>query len=172
MADNVKFENYSVKVKDALNDACIQYLYEAATEVRSQTVRNTRTFHKGDGYDVRGSWKGQVDEKDLVAKVGSELEASYWEELGTGSHALNEDGRKGWWVYIKGGSGYKGQTNTYDTQEEAEKMARFIRATHNVEAYATNGMEPNRPLHRAFESKKAWLQRRAAELLGEEMGND
>lgn len=172
MSSKVEFENYSVKVKDALNDACIQYLHEAAAEIRSKTVRNTRTFHKGDGYDVRGSWKEQVDEKDLVAKVGSELEASYWEELGTGTHALNKDGRKGWWVYIKGGSGYKGRTNTYDTQEEAEKMARYIRATHNLEAYATNGMEPNRPLHRAFESRKAWLQRRAAELLGEEMGND
>lgn len=172
MSDNVKFEDFSVKCMDALHDACIQYLYEAAAELRAKTVRNTRTFRKGDGYDVRGSWKEQVDEKDLIARVGSELEASFWEEFGTGSHALNKDGRKGWWVYIKGGSGYKGSTKQYETQEEAEKMARFISAEHNVEAVATNGMEPNRPLHRAFESKKAWLQRRAAELLGEEMGND
>lgn len=172
MSDNVKFEDYSVKVKDALHDACIQYLYEAAAEIRAKTVRNTRTFHKGDGYDVRGSWTFDVDEKEHVATVGSPLEASYWEELGTGTHALNKDGRKGWWVYIQGGSGYKGSTNRYETREEAEKMARFISKEHNVVAIATNGMEPNRPLHRAFESRKAWLQRRAAELLGEEMGND
>lgn len=169
MSNNVKFENYSVKVKDALNDACIAYLHEAAGEIEAQTKRNSRPQKYG-RYDVRGSWKRKVDEKELTAQVGSELEASYWEELGTGAYAINKDGRKGWWVYVEGNDTPRPYQKYY-TEAEAKSIAASMRAK-GLDAHATNGTEANRPLHRAFESKKAWLQRRAGEVLGEELGND
>lgn len=164
----VKFTDNSVAVKDALEEACLAYLYEVAGELTSRTVRNSRPVRDGEP-DVRRSWKYTVDEDKLEATVGSPLEASYWEELGTGEHALNKDGRKGWWVYIKGGSGYNGRTNTYSSREEAEAAAAYISAKHNVTAIATNGTEANRPLFRAFTELKAATIRKAETVLGARM---
>lgn len=79
---------------------------------------------------------------------------------------MHGDGRKGWWVYIDGGSGYTGSTKKYDSREEAEAVAAFISAKHNVHAVATNGRKPNRPLHRAFTAKKSRLIRRLEQVIG------
>lgn len=165
---SVKLENNIVELKDALEAAAIAYLYEAGETLEGTTKRNSRPFKRG-RYDVKNSWKRVVDEDKKVCTVGSSLEAAFWEELGTGEHALNKDGRKGWWVYIEGGSNHKGKTKSYDTKEEAEAAAEFLRKVKKLDAHATDGMEPNRPLHRAFQRRKAWLRRRAAELLGEHL---
>lgn len=165
---SVKIELNTVEVKGALEDALIGALYEAAEELESATKRNTRPPKKG-GHKVKDSWKHTVDENKKIATVGSQLEASYWEELGTGSHALNKDGRKGWWVYIEGGSGYTGKTNSYDTREEAEAAAEYIRKVHKLDAHATDGMEPNRPLFRAFEANRQWVKDLIAQKLEESM---
>ncbi len=78
---SVQFKNNSVAVKDALNDACIAFLYEAAGELEAETKRNSRPIKYG-RHDVRGNWKYTVDEAKGEARVGNPLEASYWEELG------------------------------------------------------------------------------------------
>lgn len=163
---SVRLENNIVEVKQALEDAAIAYLYEAVKTLEGTTKRGTRPVKYG-RHDVKGSWKSVVDEDKKIGTVGSPLEAAFWEELGTGEHAFNNDGRKGWWVFIEGGSNYKYKTKSYDTKEEAEAAAEFLRKVKKLDAHATNGIEPNRPLHRAFQRRKAWLQRRAAELLGE-----
>ena len=70
---------------------------------------------------------------------------------------MHGDGRKGWWVYVEGqesGSGGK----SYATKEEAEDAAKFLRKVKKLNAYATNGIEPNEPLRRAFESAKPVVQ--------------
>ena len=77
----------------------------------------------------------------------------------TGEHALHGDGRKGWWVYIEGGSGYEGKTKTYSSQAEAESAAEFIRKVHGLPAHATNGIDPNRPLQRAFTEGRSVVER-------------
>ena len=162
---NVEFHDYRVKVKGALEDACISYLYEAAGELEAQTARNSSNEKYGLN-TAQNLWKHAVDESAKVATVGSPHEAAFWEEFGTGEYALNGDGRKGWWVYIEGGSGYNGPTNKYNSREEAEAAAAFISAKHNVRAVATNGREPNRPLHRAFTSLKSKLKRMAEQVIG------
>jgi hypothetical protein len=160
---SVEFKDNSMAVKKELNDACIAFLYEAAGELEAQTKRNSRPVKYG-RYDVRGNWKYTVDEKEQEAKVGNPLEASYWEELGTGEHALNKDGRKGWWVYVEGNDTPRGKQKYY-TEKEARETAAFLRSK-GLDAHATNGTEPNRPLYRAFTSLRAALIRRAEEVLG------
>lgn len=164
---NVEFQDFSVQARGALEDACIAYLYEAAGELEAETVRNTRQGKKYRGKLATSLWKHTVDEGDKVATVGSPDEAAYWEELGTGEYALNNDGRKGWWVYVEGNDSPRANQKRY-TKEEAIQTAAYLRSQ-GLDAHATNGSEPNRPLHKAFVSKKAALIRRAEQVLGEGM---
>ena len=93
---DVKFEDYRVKVKEAMKDAAIAFLHEASGELVSQTVRNTAV---GQG-QLKGSWDYRVDEGNLESQIGSPLENAIWEEFGTGEYALYGNGRKGGWYYV------------------------------------------------------------------------
>lgn len=162
---NVEFHDFSVQVTEAMNDAVLAFLHEAAGEVEAQTKRNSTPGEKYRGRDAQALWSHNVDERNQEATVGSPYEAAYWEELGTGEHALNKDGRKGWWVYVEGNDTPRANQKKY-TREEAEGIAASMRAD-GLDAHATNGRKPNRPLFRAFNAKKGALERRAAEILKE-----
>ena len=94
----VEFRDYSMKVRAQMKDAAKRFLIEAAHEVTSQTIRTTPMKKT----QLRDSWSNSVDESAMTAQIGSPLEESFWNEFGTGSHAIHGDGRKGWWVYIEG----------------------------------------------------------------------
>ena len=161
---SVELHDFTIKVTEAIEDALIAGLHEAAGELEARTVRNSRQSHTYGDIRATALWDHKVDEGKLEGYVGSPHEAGYWEEFGTGEHALNKNGRKGWWVYVEGqdsGSGGK----SYHTREEAEEAAEFLRKVKKLEAYATNGIDPNRPLHRAFESGKKAVQAIFAEKL-------
>lgn len=91
----VKFTDNSAKVKGALNDAIVAYLYEAGGELEAQVKRNSKV---GSG-QLKNSWTHKVDETKGICTVGSPLENAIWEEFGTGEFALHGDGRKGGWIY-------------------------------------------------------------------------
>jgi len=92
---SVQFEDFSIKVKDALESTALQFLEEAASEVESQAKRNSRV----DTGQLKGSWKHIVDVDKHEATIGSPLQNAIWEEFGTGEYAVNKDGRKGGWYY-------------------------------------------------------------------------
>lgn len=92
---SVELTDNSIKVKAALNDAAVKFLYEAAHTIQSQTKQNTAV----DTGQLKGSWDFAVDESKGEAVIGSPLENAIWEEFGTGEYALNGDGRKGGWFY-------------------------------------------------------------------------
>lgn len=163
MAD-VEFQDFSIQVGEALDNAVVSYLYEAAGELETQTRRNTRQGKKYRGKQATALWKYTVDEQAKSATVGSTDEAAYWEEFGTGEYALHGDGRKGWWVYVEGNDSPKGNQQYY-TKSEAMLTAAYLRSQ-GLDAHATNGIEPNRPLHRAFTSLKNALIRRAEQVIG------
>lgn len=94
MAD-VEFTDNSIKVKSAMTEAMISWLYEAAYAIESQVKQNTAV----DTGQTKGSWDFSVDESKGEAVVGSPLENAIWEEFGTGEYALNGNGRKGGWFY-------------------------------------------------------------------------
>lgn len=161
---NVEFQDYSLRVGEALDDAVIRYLYEAAGELETQTSRNSRQGKEYRGIQAKNLWKYTVDEQAKAATVGSQHEAAYWEEFGTGEYALNRDGRKGWWVYVEGNDSPRGNQQYY-TKNEAMQTAAYLRSK-GLDAHATNGIEPNRPLHRAFTSLKSTLVRMAEQVIG------
>lgn len=92
---SVQFTDNSAKVKAALNEAAIAYLYEAGGEIEAQVKRNTRV----DSGQLKNSWTYKVDEAKGECIIGSPLENAIWEEFGTGEYALHGDGRKGGWHY-------------------------------------------------------------------------
>lgn len=92
---SVQFDDFSMQVKAALEEAAVQFLYEAADELASQTARNSPV----DTGQLKNSWQYKVDENKLEATIGSPLENAIWNEYGTGEYALEGNGRKGGWSY-------------------------------------------------------------------------
>lgn len=163
---SVEFHDNTIQVQEALENAVNQWLEEAVSELEAQTKRNTRTAKYGN-YDVKGSWDHVVDEGKKEARVGSPLEAAFWEELGTGEYALNHDGRKGWWVYVEGSSSHPSR-QPVRTQQEAEQTAAYLRSK-GLDAHATNGTEANRPLFKAYTANKAKIIRRFEQIMKERL---
>ena len=92
---SVQFDDFSMQVKAALEEAAVQFLHEAAGELVSQTARNSPV----DTGQLKNSWQYKVDENKLEATIGSPLENAIWNEYGTGEYALEGNGRKGGWSY-------------------------------------------------------------------------
>lgn len=132
---SVQFQDFSIQVKDALDDKALQFLEEAASEVESAARRNSRV----DFGHLKGSWAHLTDDSSYEATIGSPLQNAIWEEFGTGEYAAAGDGRKGGWSY----------------QDDAGDW------------HHTRGKSPNRTLHRAFDSTKAAIIRRAQEIFKE-----
>lgn len=167
---NVKFDDYRVEVKAALNEATVAWLYEISEEVKSQAQRDCQMAKEGEdiGIQLKGSYAADVNEEAGEAKIGTPLEAGYWEEYGTGEYAAHGDGRKGWWVYVKGHQGDGG--NTYQTKEEAQRVAAFLRSR-GLDAYHTNGRKPNYTLEKAFKVTLPKAMNALAEKLKGTMGS-
>jgi hypothetical protein len=154
---SVELIDFSIQVTEELEEAVIAALYEAAGELQASAVRNSRQGHKYGDVEARALWEYKVDEDKLSAAVGSPHEAGYWEEFGTGEFAQHGDGRKGWWVYVEGQDSGKGG-KSYSTKEEADRTVAYLRSQ-GLEAYSTNGIEPNKPLQRAFQSGRPVVER-------------
>lgn len=149
MAD-VKFHDFSIAVKAAIDEETLAWLYTWGSETASQAARNC-AMDDTEGKKLKGSYKSVVDEGKGKATIGSPMEAAFWEEWGTGTYAAHGDGRKGWWVFVKGQSS-KGGGKSYATKEEAEQAAEFLRKVKHLDAYVTNGRRPNYTLEKAFTS--------------------
>lgn len=153
MAVEVKLIDNSIAVKAALNEVSRAWLYTWSNEIASQAKRNCQ-MDDNIGVQLRGSYSTVVDAGAGKAVIGSPLEAAYWEEYGTGSHADTranggKKGREGWWVYVKGQGPSAKESTHYQTRAEAEAVAASMRSD-GFDAYATNGRDPNYTLERAF----------------------
>lgn len=151
----VKFEDYSIKVKAAINDASIAWLYETASDIASE-AKQTASGGDDTMNQVRRSYSPKVNEAKGEAQVGSELEGALWEEFGTGEYADTsknggKKGREGWWVYIKGQES-KGGGKIHRTKEDAEEAANYLRTEKHLNAYVTKGRRPNYTLENAFDA--------------------
>lgn len=73
----------------------------------------------------------------IIAEIGSDLPNAIYEEFGTGEYALQGNGRKGGWFYSKG-----------------------------KRCYFTLGKKPNRPIYKAYISKKDKLVKRLEDAMG------
>lgn len=146
---NVVFEDYSIQVEEALNAGVIKGLIEAAAEIKTQAVRNSR---KDKGH-LRGSWEVHIDEDNQEAIIGSPLENAVWEEFGTGEYALKEKSAPGYWVYVKGSGAKNDHKNKRYSLAEAKWIVKKMRED-GLDAYYTNGKKPTRALANAFIKKR------------------
>ena len=161
---SVEFHDFSVQVKEALDAAAVQFLEEAASELKSQAQRKT-DVGKVNGGKTKGDWKHVVDESKLEATVGNTNENAIWEEFGTGEHALEGKGRKGGW-YIAIGEG-KGQIS----QKVVDAYNMRVAYGKDGMKYAyTTGKKPKRMLHKSFTENKAKIIRRAEQIFKGRMG--
>ncbi len=126
---SISFTDNSSRVETEIEDAVKAYLYEMGGELQSRIQRNSRV----DTGQTKGSYSYKVimDSKVGTCYVGSNYENAIYEEYGTGQYALNGDGRKGSWKYVKDGKGY-----------------------------TTTGKKPNQPMQRAFDSLSDKLESR------------
>ena len=160
---SVKFIDNSIKVKSALNDACIAYLYEATHELASQTKDNMPTGSWNS--EIKNEWQVKVDVNKLEGVVGNPLESSLWVEFGTGEHAINHDGHKGYWVYVPGDSTHSAAYNGKSyTLEEAKRTVAWLKER-GVEARYTKGQRAKRPFFKAYKYLKPSLIKRAETVL-------
>lgn len=151
MAD-VKFQDFSIDVKAAIDEETIAWLYTWGSETASQAARNC-TMDDTEGKKLKGSYRSVVDESKGKATIGTPMEAGLWEEWGTGTYAAHGDGRKDWWVYVKDQPPRETESTHYQTEAEAQAVAASMRAQ-GFDAYATNGRRPNYTLEKAFKSVK------------------
>lgn len=93
---SVKFHDYTIQVKGAIDDRINAVLEECAGELESQAKRNSRV----DTGKTKNSFQHKVVDSEHTAYIGSNYENAIWEEFGTGEHALEGNGRKGGWFYV------------------------------------------------------------------------
>lgn len=163
---SVQFKDNSIQVKGALEDAVLQFLEESASEIQSAAQRNSDFAPRS----LKGGWNHVVDKSKHEATVGHPKELAIWMEFGTGEYALNKDGRKGYWVYVKGNNNMR-EKNPGEvlTLEEAKRRMAYLRDK-GLDAHITNGHKPMRMLHQAYEKNKAKIIRRAEQILKGKMG--
>lgn len=134
---SIKFNDYSVEVKNAMAKLAYRAVEESIGEVETQVKRNTKRVTS----QLYNSWTHNVKTTgvETTGTVGSPLERSIWYELGTGQYALNGNGRKGGWLY-----------------EDEKGHSHF-----------TLGSRPKRPLHKAYSSQKNKLIRLMQDIFKE-----
>lgn len=150
----VTFEDNSENCKNAIKASALAFLYEIGGEIRSQTQRNSR---RKTGRTA-GTYEYMVDENELAVHIGSNDVNAIYEEFGTGEHAINGGGRKGYWVYVDNGGAPQAVKGgkTY-TKKEAKRVVAIMRKK-GLNAYYTNGKTANRPLYRAFTATEGKIQ--------------
>lgn len=170
MADGVEFHDFSIQVKDALESACISFLHEAAGELEAQTKRNFDQLSGQWHAQQKNAWEYHVDESKLEATVGNPMQQAIWTEFGTGEYAANGDGRKGYWVYVKGdeGSANVSTGGKSYTLEEAKRIVAMMRAD-GLDAHLTKGQKPKRPFQNAFTTVKPKIIKRAETIFGNKL---
>ena len=92
----VEFHDYTIKVKNTMDDGINAVLEEVAGELASQAKRNSRIKSR----QTSNSFRHKVDDAAHIAYIGSDYENAIWEEFGTGEYALEGNGRKGGWFYV------------------------------------------------------------------------
>lgn len=78
MASEVIFEDYTIEVKDVIDDGINAVLEECAGELESQAKRNSRVATG----KTKNSFRHKVDDESHTAYIGSDAENAIWEEFG------------------------------------------------------------------------------------------
>lgn len=164
---SVEFHDFSIKVKEAIEDAATAFLYEAAGELEAQVKRNIP--NKGNwNTKLKQSFRHIVDEGKLQATIGSPMERALWNEYGTGEFSDSpKGGRQGYWVYVRDSASADGNSYTYKggkqyTLEEAKQLVAMMRSD-GLDAWYTKGQTPKRSMRMAYTKMRPKIIRLAQE---------
>lgn len=158
---NMRFTDNSLKVKAEFDKALVAFLHEASAAIKSQAERFTPV---GETSQLKKSWTKHVDEKKMKASIGNSMEYAIYLEMGTGEYALEGNGRKGYWVYVKDNdSGNMAKSSNTYTLEQAKAIVASMRAD-GLDAYMTKGTRPRRMLYKAMQIWKPKIQARARQI--------
>lgn len=161
MPIEVEFIDFSVKVKELVEEKALQWLEEAANEFQSAAQDLSRVGESGQLKDSWASPGYQIDKAALKATVGSPSENALWEEFGTGRWAEGpKPGRSDpWYVPVDGYVGKKRPT--------FNGKVVIVYGKNGMKYYKTNGKKPNRTLQKAFAARKNAVINRAKQIFGE-----
>lgn len=165
-----EFKDYTLNVKAELNNTTLGWLRTWSHEIASQAQKNCKLDGE-EGIRLRKSYRAEVNDSAGEALIGTPLESGYWEEFGTGEHAVDRSkSRSGWWVYTPGNPGPDGyKSTTYLSEAEAEAAALYIRTKYKKDAVATNGRDPQYTLQNAFKSVSPKAEADLGKLLKENL---
>lgn len=133
----VKIEDYTIEVIGKLDKSAVAFLDDAKKIIAAQAS----DLSPVDSGTLARSFlvDSEVDEKNMKAIIGTTVDYALWQELGTGEHAHEGNGRKGGWVY-------------YD-----EALGKKV---------FTRGTKPKRMLYHAFQRNKSKLENYAKKRFG------
>lgn len=156
----MSIETHEMEAIGMLDSAVNRFLEEAGALLESAAASASPV----DNGQLKNSWTHVCDTGAKKVDVGSPLENAIWNEFGTGSHAENGDGRKGYWVFVKGGGGGTSGSHKCYTLEEAKQVMAILRKK-GLEAYYTNGKDPQHTLQHAMDNRKSLLKKRIEDIL-------
>ena len=99
----------------------------------------------------------------LTGEVYSDAPYAIYVHQGTGTYAVNGDGRPGWWVFVKGESSdpsQKSQNRNIYTLGDAIGIKNYLikQGIPADDIWITQGQEPNPFLERALDQNKIGIQ--------------
>ena len=109
--------------------------------------------------------------EDGVGYVYTPLNYAPYVEYGTGIYSSKGGGRDGYWVFVKGSNGeYHQEQRKLYTLEEAKQIMAILRSK-GLEAFYTNGQQPQPFLEPALAENRSLLDEKIAEWIKEELRN-
>lgn len=157
------FKDNSSTAKEQLMKASRQWVKSSAMVIERDAIL-VAPVSSG---DLKRSIRHVTENDGMEAIIGAEAKHGLFVERGTGEFSENGQGRRGYWVYIKGQPpGPGGKTHTL---ESAARAVAFLRSK-GLEAYYTNGMQPQPFLKPAFRNNKSNIEKLAKKFYAEVTG--
>lgn len=154
---SVQFEDYSIKVTEAMEGAIETFLYKGSSVIQAAVQRNQRA----DTSDLRSKWDIRVDMSAKEATIGNPEENALWEEFGTGEHS-SVGGRAGaWYVPVEKATGKKKPSFNGEVIVVYGKGGQAF--------YKTNGKDATHAFQKAYDTKKKTVQRLAEKYLKDKL---
>ena len=146
MANSMSFylTNNSGKVLAAMEEQILRALERCGLQAESYAKDLAPGANNSVGSttgNLRNSITHIVIEYEKAVYIGTNVHYAVYHELGTGSYAVDGNGRPGWWVYVPGSTETRGGEKKIYTKQEAYRIMMFLRSQ-GIDAHMTNGIKP------------------------------
>jgi len=154
------FEDHSKEVISDLQKAIRAGVTEATLMVETSIIEKAPADNGQLRNSITHNVSGTVD--SVKGVVGSPLDYAVYQEYGTGEHATNGAGRKGFWIYIAGngassGMFGKGKGKSYTLAEAKKAKAIMLGMNSSLkpsDIHITNGVKATKFFSQGFKTKK------------------